>query len=210
MIPVRRPMETETRERLFRRAVFLEYLTIVWNVVEGAVSIAIGIRSGSLSLVAFGLESGIEVFSSSVAIWSLGGRGDGKRKYALRMIGAALVVVGVSVVFNAARGLAEGRRSEPGVAAVFAMFAITVVMLIVGVVKRGIGRRLGNGVIVAESGVTLLDSALSGSILVGLLLNLVFGWWWTDQVLALVIAGNALREGVKGLRSPVTEGPEGA
>jgi divalent metal cation (Fe/Co/Zn/Cd) transporter len=68
-----------TKKQLNKKILILEYFTIAWNIVEGIISISIGIMSGSVSLFAFGLESNIEVFSSVVTIWELKGE-DGERR----------------------------------------------------------------------------------------------------------------------------------
>jgi len=166
--------------------------------VEGIVSITIGIISGSVSLVAFGLESGIEVFSSSVTVWELRGAGNGRRKSALKMISGALIVVAIYIAFNAIKSFFEGHRPKPTLTGIVAMFFISLIMFFVGTLKKKLGKKMKNPVILAEANFTLLDSALSGSILCGLILNAILGWWWIDQFLALVIAGNAFREGLKG------------
>jgi divalent metal cation (Fe/Co/Zn/Cd) transporter len=57
------------------------------------------------------------------------------------------------------------------------------------------GRELGSASAVADSRQTLLCTYLSGVLLVGLLLNSLFGWAWADPVVALVIAAVAIKEG---------------
>jgi divalent metal cation (Fe/Co/Zn/Cd) transporter len=57
--------------RLRTRAVRLEWATNVWNVMEVGVTITLGIQARSLALVAFGLDSVVEIFASSVVIWNL-------------------------------------------------------------------------------------------------------------------------------------------
>ena len=52
------------RERLHRRAVRLEWFTVSWNVVEAVVAIGAGIIAGSVALIGFGADSGIEVISA--------------------------------------------------------------------------------------------------------------------------------------------------
>src|ERR1044071_981321 len=52
---------TDQRDALIRRALFLEYITISWNILEGVVAIGAGLAAGSIALVSFGLDSGIEV-----------------------------------------------------------------------------------------------------------------------------------------------------
>jgi divalent metal cation (Fe/Co/Zn/Cd) transporter len=49
--------------------------------------------------------------------------------------------------------------------------------------------------VVADSSQTLLCTYLSAVLLAGLALNAVFGWWWADAVVGLVVAGLAVREG---------------
>ena len=56
---------------------------------------------------------------------------------------------------------------------------------------------MGNLVVIADAKFTLVDAALSSSVLIGLILNMLFGWWWTDPALALFLAGAAFREGFK-------------
>ncbi|MGC0144200.1 hypothetical protein [Pseudactinotalea sp. Z1732] len=44
---------------------------------------------------------------------------------------------------------------------------------------------------------------LSGTVLIGLLLNTLFGWAWADSVAALVVAFLAIREGIEAWRGEV-------
>lgn len=188
-----------TKIQLHKKILLLEYFTIAWNVVEGIVSVTIGIMSGSISLFAFGLESSIEVFSSSVTVWELKCAGKGRRKSALKMISSALLLVAVYIAFNAIEYLLDGHRPESTMIGIAYMFLVSMVMSIVGTLKRNLGRKMKNPVILAEANFTFLDVALSCSIMCGLILNALLGWWWTDSMLALVIAGNAFREGIKGM-----------
>ena len=56
---------------LIREAFRLEWLTIGWMTVEAVVAIGAGITAGSLVLVAFGVDSVIELASASVLMWRL-------------------------------------------------------------------------------------------------------------------------------------------
>jgi divalent metal cation (Fe/Co/Zn/Cd) transporter len=59
------------RERLHQRALRLEYFTVSWNVVEAIVAITAGLLAGSVALVGFGVDSGIEVLSALALLWRL-------------------------------------------------------------------------------------------------------------------------------------------
>jgi hypothetical protein len=55
-------------------------------------------------------------------------------------------------------------------------------------------RALGNPVLLTEGRVTTIDGLLAVAVLVGLVLNAIFGWWWADPLAALVLVHYALRE----------------
>src|SRR5579863_921771 len=65
------PSAAPTRTDLVRRGQRLEYFTIVYNSLEGLVSIAAGLVAGSVSLIGFGLHSLIEVTSGAALLWRL-------------------------------------------------------------------------------------------------------------------------------------------
>ena len=62
---------TSERAALIRQAFHLEWMTVAWMVVEGVVALGAGLAAGSLTLMAFGLDSAIELASASVLIWRL-------------------------------------------------------------------------------------------------------------------------------------------
>src|SRR5271169_3898997 len=68
--PLILPPRTD-RLPLIREAFGLEWLTIGWMTVEAVVAIAAGIAAGSLVLMAFGLDSVIELASAGVLMWRL-------------------------------------------------------------------------------------------------------------------------------------------
>jgi hypothetical protein len=59
------------RQRLIRQAFRLEWVTIGWMAIEAAVAVASGIAARSITLVAFGLDSVIELASAGVLVWRL-------------------------------------------------------------------------------------------------------------------------------------------
>jgi divalent metal cation (Fe/Co/Zn/Cd) transporter len=61
--------------------------------------------------------------------------------------------------------------------------------------KRRVGRALNSSATVSEAAQNQLCAYLSIALLVGLLLNALWGLWWADPLAALVIGGVAIREG---------------
>ena len=68
------------REELHRRGLLLEWFTVAWNVVEAFVAIGVGVVVGSVALVGFGVDSGIEVISAVALLWRLHDPKSGTRR----------------------------------------------------------------------------------------------------------------------------------
>jgi len=183
--------------KLLTKALFYEYLTIAWNVFEGIVCITIGMLSGSVVLVAYGLESGIEVFASSVVVWDLKDPGNKREKIALRYIGFAYLVVSLYVFIDATVSLFAGHHPQKTIGGILFIILTVVVMLTLGLIKRFIGKKMKSETVLADAKFTLIDGALAATVLVGLVLNALVGLWWVDQVMALFLAGVACREGIR-------------
>ena len=73
-------------------------------------------------------------------------------------------------------------------------------MLLLAWGKLVTGRQLGNPVLLSEARVTLIDALLAATVLVGLVLNALLGWWWADPVAALVIVYYGIKEGLAAWR----------
>src|ERR1019366_7680195 len=61
----------QDRAALIRQGFWLEWLSIVWMSIEAIVAVTAGVMAGSLTLIAFGLDSIIEMLSAGVLIWRL-------------------------------------------------------------------------------------------------------------------------------------------
>jgi divalent metal cation (Fe/Co/Zn/Cd) transporter len=190
----------QDHRRLLRRAFQLEYITIVWNTLEGVVAIVAGLSAGSVALVAFGLDSSVEVFASIVVVLELRGADRSGEHRALRLIGVGYLVVGIYVAWDTVTSIASGHRPDASPVGI-AFLAVTVlVMLLLAAGKLRVGRAMASPTVLADGRFSLIDGALAGSVLVGLVLTAVLGWWWADAVLAGVIAVLALREGAEAWR----------
>ncbi|GAA2469476.1 cation transporter [Winogradskya humida] len=185
------------RARLARRIRWLVATTIVYNVVEAVVAIGAGTAASSTALIGFGLDSVIEVSSAAAVAWQFAGSDPGKReKTALRIIAVSFFALAAYVSVEAVRvlvgGGAEVAHSTIGI--ILAAVSLAV-MPGLSYAQRRAGRELGSRTAVADSKQTLLCTYLSAVLLVGLVVNSMFGWSWADPVAALVIAAVAIKEG---------------
>src|SRR5260370_21275932 len=152
------------RAALLRRGVRLEYFTIAWMVVEAAVSIGAGWLAGSIALIAFGLDSLIELVSGGVLLYRLEAEGRGASDEATEELERrALWVVGVTFFLLTAYILYEAgstlwRRESPEASAVGIAVAVAalIVMPLLARAKHRVGMTLSSGALVADAKETIV------------------------------------------------------
>jgi divalent metal cation (Fe/Co/Zn/Cd) transporter len=191
-----------TRSALERRGLRLEYATIAWNAVEMLIAIGLGVAARSLALVAFGLDTMVELFASGVVVWHLrhpGRDSDRVTARALRLVAGAFFLLAIVVTVGAIWALVTGATPDESPLGIGYLALTAVVMLSLGAAKRATGRRLGSEPLEAEARMSIIDAALAFGVLIGLAANALFGWWWADPAAALLVALAAAREGFENL-----------
>lgn len=201
-------MTVPRQQQLRRRIRLIVAFTITYNVIEAIVAISAGTVASSAALVAFGLDSVIEVLSAAAIAWQFSAADPERReRVALRLIAvsffglAAYVLVDVLLAFT---GVREPDHSPVGIG----LAALSLlVMPFLSLLERRTGKKLGSASAIADSKQTLICSYLSAALLVGLLLNLLLGWTWADSLAALVVVGFAIKEGVEAWRGDACSVP---
>ncbi len=179
------------------RGLFLQWVTIAWNAAEVAVTVGLGLAAHSLALVAFGMDSLVEIFASLVVVWHMAEPDDaiGRRHApALRLVALAFVLLAAYLIAGASHALLTGRRPDTSPWGMAYLAVTAVVMFTLARLKRAAGRRTGDGPFLAEASMTALDGFLALGILAALAVNAGFGWWWADPAAAAIIAVAALHE----------------
>lgn len=189
-------LASQRRDVLNRRVRLFVAATIAYNVIEAVVALSEGARVSSTALIGFGLDSVIEVSSAAAVAWQFSAKDpEDREQTALRVIAFSFFALAAYVAVESIRaltGFGEARHSTMGIA----LAAVSlVVMPVLSWAQRRAGRELGSASAVADSKQTLLCTYLSAVLLVGLLVNTLFGWSWADPIAALVIAAIAVREG---------------
>ena len=194
----------ERRETLHRRVRLIVGITITYNVLEGIIAVSAGAAASSVALIGFGLDSFIEVLSAVAVAWQFT-RKDPERweKPTVRAIGVAFFALAAYVTVDAILALAGVDSVEHSPVGIAIAVASLIVMPALAWVEFRTGRELGSRSVQADAKQLLLCVYLSGTVLVGLLLNSLFGWAWADSVAALVVAALAVREGVEAWRGEV-------
>jgi divalent metal cation (Fe/Co/Zn/Cd) transporter len=187
--------ELRVTKKLLKRGLRLEYLTLGWNVIGSIIVILSGLQANSVALVGFALDSLIEIGASTVVIWQLTGVSQQREKSALRLIGTAFFVLATYILTHSLETLLAQARPNQSPIGIAWLAATFIVMLLLAWGKAVTGKQLGNPVLKTEARVTVVDAYLAGSVLVGLLLNTFFGWWWADPLAGLVIVFYGFKEG---------------
>jgi divalent metal cation (Fe/Co/Zn/Cd) transporter len=197
-----RPLSAGRREVLNRRARLLAWTTIGYNLAEGAVAVVAGTAAGSVALVSFGLDSGIEVLSAAAVAWQFGGGGDPRlrERRTLRLVALSFFALAAYVTVSAIRSLLGTGEPQPSPVGICLAVTSLIVMPALAWAKRRTGHELASSTVAADSTQTMLCTYLSAVLLVGLVLSATLGWSWADPLAALLIAGFATREGVQAWR----------
>jgi divalent metal cation (Fe/Co/Zn/Cd) transporter len=194
------PIETR-RATLQRRIRLLVAATITYNVIEAVVALSEGTRVSSSALIGFGLDSVVEISSAAAVAWQFSARDpETREKAALRFIAFSFFALAAYVAVDALLSLFGVGEAQPSVVGIVLAAASLVIMPVLSLTQRRTGRELGSLSAVADSKQTLLCTYLSAILLVGLVLNSLWGWSWADPIAALGIAAIAVREGVNAWR----------
>jgi len=193
---------TADRTALVQQAFRLEYLTLAWMVVEATVAIGSGLAARSITLLAFGIDSLIELASAVVLIWRLTvelRHGEAFAEHAehtaSRIGGALLLALSLYVVIAAAWSLWTGRGQEfswPGL--LVAIVAIPI-MWVLSRRKLRLADALGSRALRTDAVEGIACGWLSFVVVVGLFVQLALGAWWVDAVTSLALVWLLVREG---------------
>ncbi len=193
------PLASDGRRRLLARRIrLLVAATIAYNLVEAGVALGAGTVASSGALLAFGLDSVVEVLSAAAVAWQFAGPDpEAREPKALRFIAFSFFGLAAFVTIDAVRALAGGSEAQHSPVGITLAAASLMVMPFLSLAQRRAGRELGSRSAVADSKQTLLCTYLSAVLLGGLLLNSTLGWSWADPVAALTIAAVAVKEGLE-------------
>jgi len=190
------------RAGLVQEAFRLEYLTLAWMVIEAGVAIGAGVVAHSVTLVAFGIDSLIELASAMVLIWRLTVElrhnqsfAESVERRASRIGGALLFALAAYVVVAAGWSLWTRQGQEfswPGL--LVSLIAIPL-MWVLSRRKLRLADALGSRALRADAAESTACGWLSFAVVIGLLAQLLLGAWWIDSVTSLVIVWLLVKEG---------------
>jgi divalent metal cation (Fe/Co/Zn/Cd) transporter len=196
------PPKSLDREALIREAFKLEWLTIGWMSVETIVALASGIAAGSLVLVAFGLDSAIELASAGALIWRLTvelRRGqafsENAEQLASRIAGGLLFALAVYVTIVALWSLWTRQGEAFSWLGFIVALAAIPSMRYLARRKIAIADKIGSRALRADAMEAVTCGWLSAVVVVSLAAQWAFGAWWIDGIGSLTIVWLLVKEG---------------
>ena len=192
----------EDRIDLVRQAFWLEWLTIAWMLIEAAVALWSGYVAHSITLLAFGLDSVIELISAGVLVWRLTVElrhgqtfSEKAEQRASKLGGVLLFALAAYVVASAAWSLWTQRAEEFSVPGLLVALAAIPTMYLLAKRKIIIAEQIGSRALRADAVEAITCGWLSVMVVVGLMAQYLTGAWWVDSVTSLGIVWFLVKEG---------------
>jgi cation diffusion facilitator family transporter len=194
--------ERKKLDKLYLKGLFLEFFTVGYNIAEATLSILFGVLAGSIALVGFGLDAVIESLAGGILIWRLlmHNRVPTEKEerfefIAHRFVALTFFILGLYVLYRSITSLYYLKEPDPSWPGIVIAVASLLIMPVLAYLKRRVGEQIGSKALVADSKETMACWYLSIALLLGLLLNMRFGWWWADPVAGIVIVALLFKEG---------------
>ena len=201
-----------TRAGQVRLGVWIELVTIAWMVMEASVALSVGFATRSVSLQGFGLDSIVELIAGGILLWRLlveqrGGsleRIEVAERRASWVTAISLFALAAYIVGDSAFALVTRTQPEASWWGVGLAIAASIIMPLLWQGKLRVARRIGSAALKADAACSVTCAYMSLTLLAGLLLNRLFGWWWTDPLAALALVYFLVQEGREALHEART------
>ncbi|OGF53436.1 MAG: hypothetical protein A2452_06400 [Candidatus Firestonebacteria bacterium RIFOXYC2_FULL_39_67] len=188
---------------LKKRALFLSYFTVIYNIFEGLVSIFAGSAAGSISLIGFGFDSFVESLSGGIMIWRFSSAGmiseEEEKKIerkAEKFVAMTFFILSAYVLYESVTKLVLREVTQVSILGFIITILSLIIMPILYIAKFRTGKKLGSNSLMADSKETLCCCYLSAAVLIGLILNATLHLWWADPVIGLLVVYFLIREGI--------------
>ena len=178
----------------------MEYISFLWMGVEVLGSIGVGVLVGSLALIAFGGDSLVELLSAFVVACHLKGDiagserlGEGVSRFGSGLLFLLLPIIGFGALYSYLAGV----RPEGSPLGILIAVGAVIVMPYLWLEKRKVGQETNCLPLKIDAVESATCFFMSLSLLVGLLAEYFFGWWWADYLAAGVILVFVAKEAIE-------------
>ncbi len=195
LLPRLTPTAATDRQQALQAGIQVEILTCGWMILEAAVALVAGWAAHSLLLTAFGLDSVIELVTGGALLWRLTveahagttARVAWAERRATWITGGSLVGLCVYVALSAGAGLVLHQQAETSWLGISLALAALGIMPLLAWRKRQIAAQIDSAALRGDAACSITCAYMSATMLVGLGLTALGGWWWADSLAALAL-----------------------
>lgn len=202
----------EQRAKQVRLGIWIEIVALLWMVIEASIALASGFITHSVSLQGFGIDSIIELIAGSILLWrlkveQLSGsveRVEQAERRAAWVTAISLFALAAYIVVDSAWSFLTHSHAEPSWWGIGLAIAAATGMPLLWQGKLRIATRIGSAALKADAVCSVTCAYMAFTLLIGLALNRLLGWWWADPLAALALVYFIIREGREALHEAQT------
>ncbi|MHB8597192.1 MAG: cation diffusion facilitator family transporter [Ktedonobacteraceae bacterium] len=202
----------ETRAKQLHLGIWIELVTIVWMIIEAGIALVTGFVTHSVSLQGFGIDSIIELIAGGILLWRLAVEQRGgdveaieqAERRAAWVTAISLFALAVYIVGDSALSLLTRSHAQPSWWGIGLAIAAAICMPLLWQGKLRIAKRIGSVALKADAACSVTCAYMAITLLIGLALNSLLGWWWADSLAALALVYFIVREGREALHEART------
>jgi divalent metal cation (Fe/Co/Zn/Cd) transporter len=183
-----------------RAVLTLQALTLGWMLIECCAALAAALHSHSVSLLAFGSDSLVELLSAATVLLQWSPRVRLAPSQATRFCGLLLYALAAVVTVLAIAGLLLHEQPESSRLGIAVTVGALLLMPMLAYKKRRLAHKTGNGALRADAVQSATCAYLAALTLSGLCLRALFGVPWLDPIAALCTVPLLLVEGRRARR----------
>jgi len=209
--------DKSAQNRLYQYALWLAIFTIVYNLIEGLVSIYFGAQDEALTLFGFGLDSFIEVISGiGILIMVLRIRQNPEtsrsrfERTALRITGMSFYLLSAGLFLTTIYNLYIGHKPTTTLSGLIISLISIAVMWALVTGKRKVGQALDSDPILSDANCTMVCIYMSVVLLVASLIYQITGFGFVDSLGVLGLVYYSIQEGRESFEKASGMGDGGA
>jgi divalent metal cation (Fe/Co/Zn/Cd) transporter len=195
-------MHLQSRQRQLRLGIWIELIALFWMVIEASIAIITGFATRSVSLEGFGIDSIIELVAGSILLWRLlvemrGGSvevvSNAERRASL-IAGMSLFILALYIIVVSVFAILTQNHPQVSLWGIGLAIAAAIIMPLLWQGKLRVAKRIESAALKADAVCSVTCAYMSFTLLVGLLLTSLFGFWWADALASLVLVYFIVRE----------------
>ncbi|ACB08413.1 cation diffusion facilitator family transporter [Thermotoga sp. RQ2] len=181
------------------------WIGIFGNAVLAVLKILVGLLTGSYAILADGIDTSTDIFTSFVIL--LSSRISGKppdethpygheraETIASKIISFVMFYAGASLLVESVKRLVKQEFSLELTLTAFIVVGISVAgKTFLFLYKLSLGKRLNSPATISDALNMRNDIMISATVLAGMVAMKTFGWWWLDSLLAIFVSIMILR-----------------